>query len=268
MSLLGQILDAKRAEVAAARACPAPLARSHANLDVVHALERREGAPLRLIAEVKFKSPSAGALSRALDAPSRALAYARAGASMVSVLCDGPFFGGSWDDLRRARQALDREGYALPLLAKEFVVDPIQIDWAHVHGADAILLIVRVTSTGGLASFVEAARARGIEPFVEVSDEEELDAALESGARVIGVNARDLDTLAMDGVHAARVVSAIPPDRVSAYLSGVKDEADVRRVAASPAHAALVGETLMRADDPGPLLKALTGACAGGSGEG
>jgi indole-3-glycerol phosphate synthase len=263
MSRLEAILESKRREIEALRARPArgPAAlASRAPLDVFAALRRGQRDALRLIAEVKLKSPSAGPLSRALDCPSRALAYAAGGVAMVSVLCDGPFFDGSFEELAAARAALDAAGLAVPLLAKEFVLHDVQIAAAREHGADAVLLIARIVSRPLLRELADAARGRGLEPFVEVVDEAELDAAVYAGARVVGVNARDLDTLAMDAERAARVLARIPGDAVAVHLSGVKDEAGVRTIAAGRADAALVGEALMREDDPRPLLARLTAA--------
>jgi indole-3-glycerol phosphate synthase len=239
-------------------------------IDVPQALRRDGGRPhapqgsgrsrdqrLRLIAEVKLRSPSAGVLSRVLAPEARALVYARGGAAMVSVLCDAPFFEGSWEHLAAARGALDAAGLAVPLLAKEFVLDARQIAEARDRGADAVLLIARIVDRAALAALVGATRSEGLEPFVEVVDEAELEAALAAGARVVGVNARDLDTLAMDQERTARVLERIPPDRVAVHLSGVGSPEAVAAVARGRADAALVGEALMRADDPGPLLTSM-----------
>ncbi len=251
--LLARILASKRVEIEALRAREAS-APSRRTCDVVSAL-RKNGA-LAIIAEVKFKSPSAGALSRALEAGERAVAYARAGASMVSVLCDEPFFDGSYDDVAKARAALDASGFAdVPVLAKEFVLDDVQLDRAREAGADAALVIARILPGEELAKIVAACRARSLEPFVEVTDEEELARALGVSARVVGVNARDLDTLAMDAERTARVLGRIPDGCVAVHLSGLRAEDDVASAAASRADAALVGEALMRADDPCDLLK-------------
>jgi indole-3-glycerol phosphate synthase len=257
VSRLADIVASKRREIAELHATarepgtPTPL-------DVVDALLRTKA--LALIAEVKLKSPSAGPLSRALEPAARALAYARAGASMVSILCDGPFFDGAWSHLSEARVALDGEGLDVPLLAKEFVLDPRQIAEARDRGADAVLLIARIVDAPTLKRLAAAARDEGLEPLVEVVDEAELDAALAAGAHVVGVNARDLDTLAMDADRAARVLARIPPSVVAVHLSGVRTADDVRRLARGRADAALVGEALMRADDPTPLLAELVAA--------
>ena len=268
MNVLARIVAQKQSEVAAARGSGtaprgpirSPRRVGDGGLDVLRALRRPAGEPLRLLAEVKFKSPSAGELSRALDAPSRAVAYAEGGARMVSVLCDGTFFGGSFDDLLRSRQALDARGLAVPLLAKEFIVDPLQLDWALIHGADAVLIIARIVRPDQVAGLAREAVLRGLEPLIEVTTEGERDVALQAGARIIGVNARDLDTLAMDSTRAARVLAGIPPDRVAIHLSGIKSQEDVRAIAAGRADAALVGEVLMRQEDPTPFLRNLVSA--------
>jgi indole-3-glycerol phosphate synthase len=259
MSLLEDILASKRSEVEALRA--RPRARStRVPLDVPRALRRPAGAALRLIAEVKLRSPSAGPLSAALAPAARAVVYAEAGATMVSVLCDGPFFGGSWEDVAAARDRMDNAGRAVPLLAKDFVVDERQIAEARDRGADAILLIARILDGAALARLSRATRDEGLEPVVEVVDEREIDAALAAEARVVGVNARDLDTLAMDPVRAERICAAVPEGVVTVHFSGLRSADDVRRIAGSRADAALVGEALMRDDDPGPRLRELVRA--------
>lgn len=263
MGLLEDIVATKRREVEALRGRAREEA-AREPLDVVGALRRPAGTALRLLAEVKLRSPSAGVLSRALAPAERAIAYAEAGAAMVSVLCDAPFFDGGWEHLAAARARLDAAGRAVPLLAKEFVVDERQIEEARDRGADAVLLIARIVDARRLAQLARAARSEGVEPLLEVVDERELDAALAADGRVVGVNARDLDTLAMDADRAARVLAAIPPGVVAVHLSGVRDAAGVARLAATRADAALVGEALMRADDPRPLLSAMCAAAARG----
>lgn len=261
MSLLEEILASKRGEVdVLRRERRPPAAATRACLDVRATLARPKGAPLRLIAEVKLKSPSAGLLSRVLDAAGRAEVYARGGAAMVSVLCDAPFFDGSFDHLAGARARLDGAGLAVPLLAKEFVLDPIQLDLARESGADAALLIARILTPRELMQLTAACRARGLEPLVEVTDEAELASALTAGARVVGVNARDLDTLVIDKARAARVLGAIPPAVVAVHLSGLGGADAVRAIAAGRPDAALVGEALMREDAPRKLLAAMVAA--------
>jgi indole-3-glycerol phosphate synthase len=248
--VLGRILAQKRAELPALRASKLPAAPGPRPFSL-----RRAAAKLQLIAEIKFRSPSAGALSTALTVSERALAYQRAGASMISVLCDTSFFDGAFSHLAEARAACD-----LPLLCKEFVIDESQLDAALAYGADAVLLIVRCLSEARLGQLTRAARERKLEPFVEVVSDEEAKMALAAGATLIGVNARDLDTLVMDAARAARVLEGLPQSITRVHLSGIARPEDVQRVAASPADAALIGETLMREAQPEPRLRALVAA--------
>lgn len=245
--LLARILSKKQSELPELRArkFPAPQAPRTVSL-------RRENGALRLIGEIKFRSPSAGALSTALSVAERALAYERGGANMVSVLCDTIFFDGAFAHLAEARAACQ-----LPLLCKEFVIDESQLDAAAAYGGDAVLLIVRCLSTARLTELIRAARERQLEPFVEVVTEAEAELAVAAGATLIGVNARDLDTLEMDSPRAERVLRALPESVTRVHLSGIGRPEDVRRVAASPADAALIGEVLMREDQPEARLRSL-----------
>ena len=262
---LDRILIPKRAEVARMLAGLPVRPRQRPKEGSLAALSRgpREGgAPLRLIAEIKLRSPSAGDLSRVLSPADRALRYAAAGASMISVLTDAPFFGGSFADLAACREALDAElGAARPfLLCKEFVLDPVQLDRAVDAGADAVLLIVRILERGELPGLVREAEARGLVPLVEVVTGAEMEQARAAGARLVGVNARDLNTLKMDAARAAEVLAGIEPSIVAVHLSGLRGPEDVTRVAGSRADAALIGEALMRQDDPTELLRAMVRA--------
>jgi len=250
--ILSKIVESKKAEV---KELPRAAARKRGTpLPVAERLKRDANDPLRLITEIKFKSPSAGPLSRALNAGERAVAYARGGASMISVLCDSPFFDGSFDHLRIAGEALAAANLSVPLLAKEFVIDARQIDHAYAAGADAVLLIVRIVSDEELAALLTHTSSLGMAALVEVANRTEIARAVGAGAQLIGVNARDLDALTIDMAEAARALEEIPANVVKAHLSGVKRAEDVARVAASSADAALIGEVLMRADDPSPLL--------------
>ena len=222
------------------------------------ALARKPGEPLRLITEIKRRSPSAGPLSTKLGVAERARVYERGGASMLSVLCDAQYFDGSFEHLTEAREAC-----ALPLLCKEFVLDEVQLDAARSFGADAVLLIVRCVDRPRVRALIEAARARELEPFVEVANEEEARLAVDAGATLVGVNARDLDTLAVDTASAARILETLPSSVVGVHLSGLSSPETVAAVARSRAHAALMGEVLMRQDDPGPLLASLVAAARG-----
>ncbi len=251
MSLLERILAAKRAEIARLRQRPLPEPPPLRTLS----LRREAGEPLRLMAEIKRRSPSAGTLSTELSVGERAAAYERGGARLVSVLCDREFFDGDYAHLGEAARAC-----SLPLLCKDFVIDAWQFDAARAWGASAALIIVRCVSTGELGELVAACRDRNLEPFVEVTNEDESEAALGAGATLVGVNARDLDTLKMDPDRAARVLARLPSSVTSVHLSGLRTAGDVVRIANTPAHAALVGEALMRCDDPEPLLRAMVAA--------
>jgi indole-3-glycerol phosphate synthase len=249
---LAKILAQKQSELESLRlrTLPAPPARRAVALD-----RASNAGRLSLITEIKRRSPSAGKLSTVLGVSDRARAYERAGASMLSVLCDAHFFDGDYQHLQEAREAVK-----LPLLCKEFVIDEVQLDVARAYGADAVLLIVRCVTPARTTELVAAARARQLVPFVEVATEDELKIALDAGSDLIGVNARDLDTLIMDSERAARVLAAIPDHVVKVHLSGLSKPEDITRIRQSPADAALVGEALMRADDPEPLLRSLAGA--------
>ncbi|HYQ40593.1 MAG TPA: indole-3-glycerol phosphate synthase TrpC [Polyangiaceae bacterium] len=248
--LLARILATKQAELPALRAQRLPAAPGPRPFSL-----RRTDNRLKLITEIKFRSPSAGPLSTVLSVTERARAYQRAGASMISVLCDASFFDGGYAHLAEARAACD-----LPLLCKEFVIDESQLDAALAYGADAVLLIVRCLTEQRLNQLTLAARERKLEPFVEVMNDAESKLALAAGASLIGVNARDLDALAMDAARAARVLAELPASVTRVHLSGIARPEDVQRVAASPADAALLGETLMREHQPEARLRELLAA--------
>jgi len=250
VSILERILSKKRAEVEAlrGRSWPSPPPRRPVDLG-------RSGGPLKLITEIKRRSPSAGALSTKLGVAERARIYEQGGASMLSVLCDTDFFDGSFEHLLEAKRAT-----SLPMLCKEFVIDELQLDQARAYGADAVLIIVRCLSPDRVPELISAARDRELVPFVEITSEDEMRLALGAGADLVGVNSRDLDTLAMDGARAQRVLEALPDGVVRVHLSGVVGESDVAAIAGSHADAVLLGEALMRLDDPGPLLSRLLAA--------
>jgi indole-3-glycerol phosphate synthase len=250
--VLARILEQKRADVAALRGRALPPAPPRRTLSL-----RRTQGRLRLIAEIKLRSPSAGSLSHALSVGERAARYAASGADMVSVLCDHTFFEGAFEHLSEARAAC-----ALPLLCKEFVIDELQLDHARAFGADAVLLIVRCLPEARVAELVAAARARGLEPFVEISTESEARIALAAGANLIGVNTRDLDTLQMDRERTRSVLASLPDSVTRVHLSGLRGSEDIAAVARGPADAALLGEALMRLDDPSELLASLVRAAA------
>ncbi len=257
MGLLDDIVAAKARDITRLRAAPCPARRpAPSRPDPLERLRRSAGAPLRLLAEIKRRSPSAGALSGTLSVVERARAYEAGGVAGVSVLTDAEFFGGSFDDLAAVTAAI-----TAPTLCKDFVLDEVQLDHAAAAGAAMALLIVRLLDDAALARLVMAAQARGLTPLVEVTDELELERALSAGARLVGVNARDLDTLVMDLARASRVVAEVPREVVAVHLSGLSTPEQVRSVAAGRADAALAGEALMRADDARALLASFVEAC-------
>jgi len=216
------------------------------------------GAPgLHLIAEVKRSSPSAGAIAAGDDAVARARAYAAGGAAAVSVLCEPHWFGGSVDDLRAVRAAV-----SVPVLAKEFVVDPRQLELLRGAGADVVLLLAVLHPPRALARLVRAALDLGLEPLVEAHDARELERAVATDARLIGINNRNLRTLEVDPERAERLRSLVPDDRLAIAESGVRDAVTVRRWRAAGFDAALVGEALMRSPHPESAARAFVAAGA------
>jgi indole-3-glycerol phosphate synthase len=254
---LGPILARKRREIARRRAHLGLFdpASSAGGADrrpaAIAALRRPEGSPPRVIAEIKYRSPSEGPIRpwRPGEGARLARGYVEGGASAVSVLCDRAGFGGSVSELRRVARAVQR-----PVLFKEFVLDELQLDLARSVGASLVLLLVRALEPARLAALVEECHARGLEPLVEAANEGEVERALETGARVIGVNARDLATFSVDARSAERAIQKIVSGRVAVYMSGVSSRDDLERVARTRADAVLVGSALMRAPQPGVRL--------------
>jgi indole-3-glycerol phosphate synthase len=222
--------------------------------DFVAALRSRveNDHEVAVIAEIKRRSPSKGALALDLDPATLASEYSRGGASALSVLTDEEFFSGSVADLQLARQAVD-----LPVLRKDFTVSSRDLYDARAMGADAALLIVAALSQDELEEFVALAALLGLAALVEVHDEEELARALDAGASLVGVNQRDLHTFEVDTDRAVRVGAAMPEGVVRVAESGVGSSADVHRLAEAGFHAVLVGETLVRASDPAFALRQL-----------
>ena len=198
-----------------------------------------------LIAEVKRASPSAGAIHDGADPTGQAIAYAEGGAAAISVLTERRHFHGSLADLDAVRLAVE-----LPLLRKDFLVHPSQVIEARSHGADAVLLITGALRDDELLTMLAVARDLGMGALVETHADGELDRALASGADVIGVNARDLESLEVDVARARERLRRIPADRVAVFESGVRTRHDVEAAVAAGASAILVGEALMRAADP------------------
>ena len=211
------------------------------------------GPDLSVIAEVKRSSPSAGSIAD-VNAGEQAARYERAGAAAISVLTEPRHFDGSVADLRLARRRIET-----PLLRKDFLVHPAQVAESRVEGADAVLLIVAALPGPELSDMLETAADVGLEALVEVHDHEELERAVEAGARIVGVNARDLETLAVDEERALEVAASVPEGQVVVVESGIASREQAARAADAGADAILVGEALMRARDPAPVIAELLG---------
>lgn len=248
MTVLDSILDGVRADVAGreavldftavkALAAAAPQPR-----DAAAAL-RADG--IGVIAEVKRASPSKGPLAEIANPAELALAYEAGGARIISVLTEERRFHGSLADLDAVRAAVD-----IPVLRKDFVVGPYQIHEARAHGADVILLIVAALEQNTLASLLDRTESLGMTALVEVHTEEEADRALEAGASVIGVNARNLKTLKVDRDCFARIAPGLPTEVIRIAESGVRGTADLLAYAGAGADAVLVGEGLVTSGDP------------------
>jgi indole-3-glycerol phosphate synthase len=205
----------------------------------------RHGDTVKVIAEVKRSSPSKGALAAIADPAGLAAEYESGGACLISVLTEKQRFGGSLEDLVSVRTTVD-----VPVLRKDFVFTSYQVWEARAHGADAVLLIVAALEQEALVSLVERVASLGMTALVEVHDETEVDRAVDAGARVIGVNARDLRTLEVDRTTFARLAPRIPSGIVRVAESGVRGPHDVLDYARSGAHAVLVGESLVTGKDP------------------
>jgi indole-3-glycerol phosphate synthase len=259
MSILAEILEHKRTELAAAKArVPAEaLAERAAALTRPtrsFAAALRDGEPPRIVAEIKRRSPSRGEIRADFDPVGIAKAYGDAGAAAISVLTDEHWFGGSLEVLRQVRAVVE-----LPLLRKDFVIDSYQIDEARLAGADAVLLIVAALDAERLGALRAHAEALGLDALVEVHDASELEAAREVGARVIGINNRDLATFEVDLATTEALAPRVDPGVVVVAESGIFAPGDLARLEAAGAQAFLVGESLMRAPDPGRALAQLRG---------
>lgn len=208
---------------------------------------------LAVIAEMKQRTPSMGLLADDYRPEELAHAYAEGGAAAISVLTHMAGFGGRPEHIRMVRAAT-----ALPILRKDFVTDPFEIAEARACGADAVLLIVAALEPGQLKDLIAVARSRGLAALVEVHDEREAAAALDAGARAIGVNHRDLRTFTVDLSLTERLRKAVPAEVVLVAESGIHTADDARRMKEAGADAILVGEELMRSANPAQRIKELT----------
>ncbi len=257
--MLDEILAAKRAELALLQESEARGTLRRAALDAPPARDfagalRRPDGRLAVVAEIKRRSPSKGDLAPGLDPPVVAKAYETGGAAALSVLTDRPFFGGSVDDLQMARAAVE-----IPALRKDFTIDETQVYETRVIGADAVLLIVAaLTDDGLLTGLRELAEEVGIVALVEAHDDAELDRALAAGASIVGVNARDLGTFGEDLGLSERLAGRIPGEVTAVAESAIRAPADAERMAEAGYDAVLVGEALVRSDDPTQLVDAMS----------
>ena len=260
-SILARIVDHKRAELPRARAQRAELERRAAERVATPGTHRDFRAALTrtrpaIVAEIKKASPSQGIFADRFDPASSARTYARGGAAALSVLTDREFFQGSLADLESARTAVE-----IPVLRKDFTIDEFQVIEAAAHGADAILLIAALLGESEMRRFRELAAGFGMAALVEVHDAAELDAALASGAAIIGVNNRNLHTFEVTLETSVRLAWKIPAGIVKVSESGIHSSADVGRLAAAGYDAFLVGEHLMKSSDPAAALMALIASC-------
>ncbi len=259
-TILDQINDTKRTEIAALKAgfrgnAGQELAARCADLPPTRPFKSRLTPPVKLIAEVKKASPSKGVIRADFDPVAIAKAYERGGATCLSVLTDETYFGGNLSYLAAIREAV-----ALPLLRKDFLLDPVQVYEARLAGADAVLLIVSsIPSAARLAEMRHVAESLGMDALVEVHDEAEVAVAVESGATLIGINNRDLHTFDVSLSVTARLLPLLPAGTVAVAESGIGTPDDVATVARLGAHAVLVGESLMRQADVEAATRTLIG---------
>jgi indole-3-glycerol phosphate synthase len=212
----------------------------------------RESSPPRVIAECKRRSPSRGILRRDYQPAHHAASYAAAGAAAISVLTEPTFFDGSLEHLRAARRVVED-----PLLRKDFIVTEYQLVEAAAAGADAALLIVRALDQGELAALLRSATDLGLAALVEVHGAEEISRAVDAGARIVGVNSRNLNTLEVDPGVLERAAGRLPRKVIAVAESGIRARSDIDRLSAMGYHACLVGELLIADPDPGAALRAL-----------
>lgn len=250
MGVLDEIISHKRSELEQRRArrsvgdLQAACQRLPPAHDFAAALRPSPPHRVSLIAEVKRASPSQGILKADLDPVAQCRAYTRAGAAVISVLTDEKYFRGSLDDLVAVRSAV-----AVPILRKEFILEQYQLWESRACGADAVLLIVAALDRQTLGDLLQAAKGIGLGTLVEAHTAEELERALEVGAPVVGVNNRNLQTLQTSLDSSLHLLPRIPPGTVAVSESGISTAADVERVVRAGAHAILVGEGLLRAND-------------------
>jgi len=254
--ILTRIVATKREEVAALQGRRGALEREAASAPAPRPFRGALDRPgeVAVIAEVKRRSPGAGEIRPGLDPVDLAGSYAAGGAAALSVLTDAPYFGGSLEDLRRVREVVP-----IPLLRKDFIIDPLQVWEARGAGADAILLIVRILDDDALGTLLRLGGSLGMGVLVEVHDRAEVRRALAVGAGIIGINNRDLATFRTDLAVTESLLSEIPESVLVVSESGMRARGDVERVGAAGAHAVLIGEGLLKAPAPGEATAGLVG---------
>jgi indole-3-glycerol phosphate synthase len=230
------------------------IARQAPAIDFAGALR---GYGIKLIAEVKKASPSRGVIRADFDPVSLAGIYAENGAAAISILTDGKYFQGSLDYLKEIRQSLGDT--AIPLLRKDFILDPYQVYESRAYGADALLLIVAILTPARLKQLLILGHQLGMRSLVEVHNRAEVEIALNAGAGIIGINNRDLTTFEVDIHTTERLCHFIPLDRLVVSESGIKSRKDIEQLQRLGVHAALVGETLVAAPDVATKMKELLG---------
>ena len=251
---LGELVAASRQRAQASALSRREILAAAADVRPAHAFAScLRGPHVRVIAEIKRASPSRGAIAPALDAASQAAAYQEGGAAAISVLTEPARFGGSLSDLAAASSAV-----AIPTIRKDFIVDAIQVWEARAAGASAVLLIVRALFQDDLVRLLEEVNEAGMEALVEVRDEAELTRALEAGAKVIGVNNRNLETLEIDSRTAPSLIPTIPADLIAVAESGMRTPADVHPAALAGADAILVGTAISGSSNVGEMLMDLS----------
>ncbi|MGJ3648815.1 indole-3-glycerol phosphate synthase TrpC [Sphingomonas sp. GlSt437] len=259
-TILDRILETKRADVAARKACTslgdleAQIRAQTPPRGFKAALDRRAETGPALIAEIKRASPSKGLIREDFDPPAHARAYQAGGATCLSVLTDEPWFQGSDDDLIAARAAV-----SLPVLRKDFMVDPWQAHEARAIGADAILLIMAALDDAALAEIEAAATDCGLDVLIEVHDAREMERAMKLQSRLIGVNNRDLRDFSVDFARTFELIAKAPKGCTFVAESGLSTRADLDSMAEHGVRCFLVGEALMRADDIEAATRALLG---------
>jgi indole-3-glycerol phosphate synthase len=258
--ILNKIIENKRVEVERAKKSkPIDFLKSE-----LQNLEKTKGfyesispdGSTKVIAEIKCASPSKGVLRQDFNPVEISISYARGGASAISVLTDSRFFKGSLNHLRDVRSSVE-----IPLLRKDFIIDPYQVYESRFYGADAILLIVAALGSTILKKLLELGHSLDMDAIVEIHDEAELDKAIQAGSKIIGINNRDLKTFDVSLETSLKLCKLIPKDKIIVSESGIRSSADIKRLKSEGVNVLLIGERFMRAPEPGEELRKLLLEC-------